>query len=69
VLAEAYAQFVKTLKWRGEFDPLGAAGGKHDEVYDSVGTICGRDKKGRLVTYNFYGGLDNEAVPVTDESC
>jgi len=35
---------------------------KQDSVYDTVGYVVGRDKKGRLVTYNLYGGLDNEAV-------
>ena len=35
---------------------------KQDSIYDTVGYVVGRDKKGRLVTYNLYGGLDNEAV-------
>jgi len=63
VLPETYTQFVKTLKWRKEFDPLSAVKEKHDPVYDTVGYLVGHDKKGRLITYNFYGGLDNEAVP------
>jgi hypothetical protein len=62
VLPETYNQFVKTLKWRQEFNPLEAATEKHDSVYDTVGYVTGKDKKGRLVTYNLYGGLDNEAV-------
>jgi phosphatidylinositol transfer protein SFH5 len=62
VLPETYNQFVKTLKWRKEFNPLEAATEKHDSVYDTVGYVTGKDKKGRLVTYNLYGGLDNEAV-------
>lgn len=62
VLPEAYQQFVKTLKWRREFDPRRAATEKHDSVYDTVGYVVGKDKKGRLITYNLYGGLDNEAV-------
>lgn len=62
VLPETYNQFVKTLKWRKEFNPLEAAMEKHDSVYDTVGYVIGKDKKGRLVTYNLYGGLDNEAV-------
>ena len=64
VLPEAYNQFVKTLKWRKEFNPLSAADEKHDAVYDTVGYVVGHDKKGRLITYNLYGGLDNEAVPL-----
>ena len=39
---------------------------KHDSVYDTVGYVIGKDKKGRLVTYNLYGGLDNEAVSSLD---
>ena len=62
VLPEAYNQFVKTLKWRKSFNPRGAATEKHDPVYDCVGYAVGHDKKGRLITYNLYGGLDNEAV-------
>jgi hypothetical protein len=64
VLPETYTQFVKTLKWRREFDPRAAAMEKHDAVYDTVGYVCGKDKKGRLITYNLYGGLDNEAVRI-----
>ena len=62
VLPETYGQFIRTLKWRREFDPRRAAVEKHDSVYDTVGYVVGKDKKGRLVTYNLYGGLDNEAV-------
>jgi hypothetical protein len=62
VLPETYTQFVKTLKWRKEFDPRKAATEKHDAVYDTVGYVIGKDKKGRLITYNLYGGLDNQAV-------
>ena len=53
---------MKTLKWRREFDPRKAASEKHDPVYDTVGYVIGKDKKDRLITYNLYGGLDNEAV-------
>jgi len=53
---------VKTLKWRREFDPQKAMNEKQDTVYDTVGYVIGHDKKGRLITYNLYGGLDNEAV-------
>ena len=62
VLPETYTQFVKTLKWRREFEPRKAATEKQDSVYDTVGYVIGKDKKGRLITYNLYGGLDNEAV-------
>ena len=61
-LPETYNQFVKTLKWRNEFNPQKAATEVHDPIYDTVGYVAGKDKKGRLVTYNLYGGLDNEAV-------
>jgi hypothetical protein len=50
------------LKWRKEFNPKKAATEKHDSVYDPVGYATGKDKKGRTITYNLYGGLDNEAV-------
>jgi len=68
VLPETYTQFVKTLKWRKEFDPRKAATEKHDPVYDTVGYVIGKDKKGRLITYNLYGGLDNEAVSPFSET-
>jgi hypothetical protein len=50
------------LKWRRDYEPKKAASEKHDPVYDTVGYVIGKDKKGRLITYNLYGGLDNEAV-------
>ena len=68
MLPETYTQFVKTLKWRKEFDPRKAATEKHDPVYDTVGYVIGKDKKGRLITYNLYGGLDNEAVAPFSET-
>lgn len=52
------------MKWRREFDPQKAANEKHDPVYEKVGHVIGKDQKGRIVTYNLYGGLDNEAVHV-----
>lgn len=66
VLPETYSQFVKTLKWRREFDPRKATTEEHDRVYDNVGYVVGHDKKNRLITYNLYGGLDNEAVCLFD---
>ena len=62
LLPETHTQFVKTLKWIREFDPKKAANETHDAVYDTVGYVLGKDKRGRIITYNLYGGLDNEAV-------
>ena len=64
ILPEAHSQFLKTLIWRKQFDPRKAATEKHDPVYDTVGHVIGMDKKRRLVTYNMYGGLDNQAVHI-----
>ncbi|KAI8641539.1 CRAL-TRIO domain-containing protein [Parasitella parasitica] len=55
---------VNLLKWRKEF----AADTVLDETFDtsifddSVGFLYKTDKEGRPVTYNFYGGLDQDKV-------
>jgi hypothetical protein len=58
VLPETHTQFVKTLKWRQEYNPRQAASENHDKVYDTVGycprllaytgTLLERTRKGDL---------------------
>ncbi|BFZ59310.1 Non-classical phosphatidylinositol transfer protein (PITP) [Saitoella coloradoensis] len=59
----AYDQLRETLIWRHDFRALEAADEEYDEeLFGPVGLIHGKTKKGGLVTWNFYGGLDNERV-------
>ncbi|KAG8799216.1 Non-classical phosphatidylinositol transfer protein (PITP) [Serendipita sp. 398] len=54
---------VSTLKWRKEFKVEGITSEQFPEdVFGKVGVICGKDKGGRPVTYNFYGSTDPNVV-------
>ncbi|KAI9505480.1 CRAL-TRIO domain-containing protein, partial [Coemansia spiralis] len=62
-LDQASEMLRNTLVWRAEFhvdEVLGEEFPK--DVFGAVGYIYGRDREGRPVTYNFYGGLDNKTV-------
>ncbi|KAJ2688128.1 Non-classical phosphatidylinositol transfer protein (PITP), partial [Coemansia spiralis] len=60
---QALAMLVKTLQWRAAFDIDGLLNETFPEdVFGGVGFQQGRDKEGRPVTYNFYGGLNNRQV-------
>ncbi|KAJ2763345.1 Non-classical phosphatidylinositol transfer protein (PITP), partial [Coemansia nantahalensis] len=62
-MEQALAMLIKTLQWRASFDIDGLMDEAFPEdVFGSVGFVFGRDKEGRPVTYNFYGGLDNKMV-------
>lgn len=52
------------LKWRKEFSADTLLEEEFDnKIYDdSVGFLYKTDKEGRPVTYNFYGGLDQNKV-------
>jgi hypothetical protein len=54
---------IATLKWREEFkmDELVADTDLRDS-FSTVGYVFGKDKEGRPVTYNVYGGQDIAAV-------
>ncbi|KAJ2158538.1 Non-classical phosphatidylinositol transfer protein (PITP), partial [Coemansia sp. RSA 552] len=60
---QAREMLRNTLKWRAEF---GVSGLLEEEfpkdVFGKVGHVHGRDREGRPVTYNYYGGLDNREV-------
>jgi len=53
---DAREMFVKTLKWRKEFDVEAAVKGEYDEkIFGAAGKVFGKDKEGQPVTYNLYG--------------
>jgi hypothetical protein len=64
VIFDAKVMLINTLKWRKEFN----ADTILDESFDSsiftdhIGLLYKTDKEGRPVTYNFYGGLDQDQV-------
>jgi len=47
---------VSTLRWRAEFDPVAASKEEFPEFFSKAGIIFGKDKSGRPVVYNIYGG-------------
>ncbi|KAL5531370.1 hypothetical protein ACEPAG_4247 [Sanghuangporus baumii] len=56
-IEEAKIMLVKTLKWRLEFKTDEIL--KEDfpqDVFGNIGHIYGKDKDGRPITYNLYGG-------------
>ncbi|KAJ6581194.1 CRAL-TRIO domain-containing protein [Mycena capillaripes] len=60
----ASEMFVATLRWRDEFKVDDAVKEEFpQDVYGQLGHIYGRDKEGRPVVYNIYGGSqDLDAV-------
>ncbi|KAJ7035623.1 CRAL-TRIO domain-containing protein [Mycena alexandri] len=60
----ASEMFVATLRWREEFNVDAAVKEEFpEEVFGQLGHIFGKDKQGRPVIYNIYGGnQDLEAV-------
>ncbi|KAI8988040.1 CRAL-TRIO domain-containing protein [Mycotypha africana] len=60
----AKEMLINTLKWRKEYKTDGILDEEFDtNVFsDNVGFIHGKDKEGRPVTYNFYGGIDQDIV-------
>ncbi|KAF7309950.1 CRAL-TRIO domain-containing protein [Mycena indigotica] len=59
-----FSRFVETLRWRDEFKVDDACKEEFPEdVFGKLGHIYGRDKEGRPVVYNVYGGnSDIDAV-------
>ncbi|KAJ1858859.1 Non-classical phosphatidylinositol transfer protein (PITP) [Coemansia sp. RSA 1822] len=59
----ARTMLVNTLQWRAEYGTDSILDEQFpDDVFGHVGMLYGRDKDGRPVTYNFYGGVDNKQV-------
>jgi len=58
---------ISTLKWREEFkvDELATEEFPQD-LFGSIGHVFGKDKGGRPVTYNIYGGNENIAAVFAD---
>ncbi|KAJ6527211.1 hypothetical protein DFH09DRAFT_163806 [Mycena vulgaris] len=63
-LSAASEMFVETLRWRDEFKVDSALKEEFPaDVFGKLGHIFGREKEGRPVVYNVYGGnLDLDAV-------
>ncbi|TRM65468.1 CRAL-TRIO domain-containing protein [Schizophyllum amplum] len=56
-VAEAKTMLTNTLKWRQEFGIEAALKEEYPkDVFGSLGYISGKDKQGRPVVYNVYGG-------------
>ncbi|KAH8103829.1 CRAL-TRIO domain-containing protein [Cristinia sonorae] len=62
-VSQAHDMLVATLKWRKQFDIESLLTEKFDDaVFGKVGYVVGRDKEGRPVNYNLYGGEEIKAV-------
>ncbi|KAG8954115.1 Non-classical phosphatidylinositol transfer protein (PITP) [Tulasnella sp. 419] len=61
---EATKMLAETLKWRHTFKAAETADEEFpDDVFGKIGYVYGKDKGGRPITYNVYGGnSDLEAV-------
>ncbi|KIJ55626.1 hypothetical protein M422DRAFT_24194 [Sphaerobolus stellatus SS14] len=54
---EARNMFVETLRWRDTFKPEETLNETFPEqLFNNLGHVFGKDKEGRPVTYNIYGG-------------
>jgi hypothetical protein len=60
----AKEMLINTLKWRKEFSADKVLDEEFDTSIfsDTVGFLYKNDKDDRPVTYNFYGGLDQNTV-------
>lgn len=56
-IRDARDMLQSTLRWRKSFDIEGAMQQKFPEgLFDAMGHVYGKDKEGRPVMYNIYGG-------------
>ncbi|KAF9454230.1 CRAL/TRIO domain-containing protein [Macrolepiota fuliginosa MF-IS2] len=63
-IPDARDMFQGTLRWRKSFDMEGALQEKFPEgLFDKMGHVYGKDKEGRPIMYNIYGG-DNDLKAV-----
>jgi len=54
---EASKMLISTLKWRAEFRAASTVNEKFDpNIFGRLGYVHGKDKEGRPITYNIYGG-------------
>ncbi|KAF8605958.1 CRAL/TRIO domain-containing protein [Ceratobasidium sp. AG-I] len=54
---EAGKMFISTLKWRAEFRATDTVNEQFDQsIFGKLGYVHGKDKEGRPITYNVYGG-------------
>ncbi|KAG8717173.1 Non-classical phosphatidylinositol transfer protein (PITP) [Ceratobasidium sp. 394] len=54
---EAGKMLISTLKWRAEFRAADTVNEKFDQnIFGKLGYVHGKDKEGRPITYNIYGG-------------
>ncbi|KDQ13018.1 hypothetical protein BOTBODRAFT_112040 [Botryobasidium botryosum FD-172 SS1] len=54
---EAGKMLTSTLKWREEYKAAETADEEFpQDVFGGIGFVAGRDKEGRPITYNVYGG-------------
>ncbi|KAF5377763.1 hypothetical protein D9757_008087 [Collybiopsis confluens] len=56
-VSEGKTMLISTLRWRDEFNVEAACNETYpQDVFGELGHISGRDKQGRPVVYNVYGG-------------
>jgi len=54
---EAGTMLISTLKWRAEFRAADTVNEQFDQnIFGKLGYLHGKDKEGRPITYNVYGG-------------
>ncbi|KAG8698701.1 Non-classical phosphatidylinositol transfer protein (PITP) [Ceratobasidium sp. 395] len=54
---EAGKMLISTLKWRAEFRAADTVNEQFDQkIFGKLGYVHGKDKEGRPITYNVYGG-------------
>jgi len=60
---DATKRLVATIKWREEFKASETINEEFPkEVFGTLGHVFGHDKEGRPITWNVYGGIDQQAV-------
>ncbi|KAF8329477.1 CRAL/TRIO domain-containing protein [Cantharellus anzutake] len=60
---EATKRLIATIKWREEFKASETVNEEFPtEVFGTLGHVFGHDKEGRPITWNVYGGIDQQAV-------
>ncbi|KAI0306110.1 CRAL-TRIO domain-containing protein [Multifurca ochricompacta] len=63
---EAKTMMIATLRWRDEFKIEEAMKETYPDVFNDFGHVYGRDKEGRPIVYNIYGGKNDLATAFSD---
>ncbi|KAH9973587.1 CRAL/TRIO domain-containing protein [Lactifluus volemus] len=63
---DAKTMMIATLRWREEFKIEEAMKGTYPDLLNGFGHLYGRDKQGRPVMYNIYGGNNDITAAFSD---